>query len=79
MHIVDWTAKRISKRRLSNWQKRITGISFMRYCIYAENTKMRIVPKRQPLSVNSYMRKRLMKPENTTVFDKRIKILVACF
>jgi len=32
------------------------------------NTKTRIVPKRQPLLVNSYMRKKLMKSENMMVF-----------
>ena len=63
-------AKQLAKE--NNWDK------LMHYYIYVANTKMRIVPKRQPLSVNSYMRKKPMKLENMMVFNQSI-ILAAFF
>jgi hypothetical protein len=48
----------------------MTGIKFMHYHIYVPNTKVRIVPNRLPLLVNSYLGKKLMKLWNMMVIDK---------
>ena len=50
----------------------MTGIKFMHYYIYVPNTKGRVVPKKQPLLVNSYLGKKLMKLGNMMVIDKNI-------
>ncbi|MFL6472684.1 MAG: hypothetical protein ACJ71H_17760 [Nitrososphaeraceae archaeon] len=54
-------AKQLAKE--NNWDK------LMHYYIYVPNTKVRIVPKRPPLLVNSYLRKKLMKSENMMVHN----------
>jgi hypothetical protein len=58
------------KKRPSDWQKKMTGIRFMHYHIFVRNMKERTVPKRPPLLLKSYLRKRLMKLENTMTIDK---------
>ena len=42
----------------------------MRYHIFVRNTKDITVPKRARLLLKSYLRKRLMKLENTMTIDK---------
>ncbi|MFL6331270.1 MAG: hypothetical protein ACJ705_09680 [Nitrososphaeraceae archaeon] len=55
-------AKQLAKE--NNWDK------LHAFYIYVPNTKVRIVSKRQPLLVNSYMRKKLMKSGNMMVFNQ---------
>jgi hypothetical protein len=55
-------AKQLAKE--NNWDK-LHALLYLRSKYENEN-----LPKRQPLLVNSYMRKKLMKSENMMVFNQ---------